>query len=154
MNSTSCQVYIGLKKGCEIPDIGDLIFTSEAPSFSTEELTDFNTTSRTFSVYYPDTRPERKEPRYSIVASINAKWKDWQNLTNDEYEKEKNRLCEESVDALETRERLLDVESLMSGDKYSFVRDAYMQSMEYEIKDGIDVEDEFVDDMEDFLIDQ
>lgn len=59
-----------------------------------------------------------------------------------------------SVDALETRERLLDVESLMSGDKYSFVRDAYMQSMEYEIKDGIDVEDEFVDDMEDFLIDQ
>jgi hypothetical protein len=29
-----------------------------------------------------------------------------------------------------------------------------MQSMEYEIKDGIDVEDEFVDDMEDFLIDQ
>ena len=59
-----------------------------------------------------------------------------------------------SVDALETRERLLDVESLMSGDKYSFVRDAYMQSMEYEVKDGIDVEDEFVDDMEDFLIDQ
>ena len=59
-----------------------------------------------------------------------------------------------SVDALETRERLLDVESLMSGDKYSFVRDAYMQSMEYEIKDGIDVKDEFVDDMEDFLIDQ
>ena len=101
LNSTSCQVYIGLKKGCEIPDIGDLIFTSEAPSFSTEELTDFNTTSRTFSVYYPDTRPERKEPRCSIVASINAKWKDWQNLTNDEYEKEKNRLCEESVDALE-----------------------------------------------------
>ena len=59
-----------------------------------------------------------------------------------------------SVDALETRERLLDVESLMSGDKYSFVRDAYMQSMEYEIKDGIDVKDEFVDDMDDFLIDQ
>ena len=46
-----------------------------------------------------------------------------------------------SVDALETRERLLDVEYLMSGDKYSFVRDAYMQSMAYEIKDGIDVED-------------
>jgi len=101
LNSTSCQVYIGLKKGCVIPDVGDLIFTSESPSFSTEELTSFNTTSRTFSVYYPDTRPERKDPRYSIVASINAKWKDWQSLTDEQYAKEKNRLCEESVTALE-----------------------------------------------------
>lgn len=101
LNSTSCQVYIGLKKGCSIPDVGDLIFTSEAPSFSTDELTNFNTTSRTFSVYYPDTRPDRKDPRYSIVTSINAKWTDWQNLTEEEYKKEKNRLCEESVDALE-----------------------------------------------------
>ena len=101
LNSTSCQVYIGLKKGCSIPDVGDLIFTSEAPSFSTDELTSFNTTSRTFSVYYPDTRPDRKDPRYSIVASINAKWTDWQNLSEEEYKKEKNRLCEESVDALE-----------------------------------------------------
>lgn len=101
LNSTSCQVYIGLKKGSVIPDVGDLIFTSESPSFSTEELTSFNTTSRTFSVYYPDTRPERKDPRYSIVASINAKWKDWQSLTDEQYLKEKNRLCEESVTALE-----------------------------------------------------
>ena len=101
LNSTSCQVYIGLKRGCTIPDVGDLIFTSEAPSFSTDELTSFNTTSRTFSVYYPDTRPDRKDPRYSIVASINAKWKDWQSLNDEEYAKEKNRLCEESVTALE-----------------------------------------------------
>ena len=101
LNSTSCQVYIGLKKGVGIPDVGDLIFTSESPSFSTDELTDFHTTSRTFSVYYPDTRPERKEPRYSIVASINAKWKDWQKLSDEEYVKAKNRLCEESVVALE-----------------------------------------------------
>mgnify|MGYP001291431524 FL=1 len=57
------------------------------------------------------------------------------------------------IDAIETRERLLDVESLLSGDKYSFVKDAYIQSMNYEIKDGIDVEDEFIDDMDDFLID-
>ena len=58
-----------------------------------------------------------------------------------------------TIDAIETRERLLDVESLLSGDKYSFVKDAYIQSLNYEIKDGIDVEDEFVDDMDDFLID-
>lgn len=101
LNSTSCQVYIGLKKGVSIPDVGDLIFTSESPSFSTEELTDFHTTSRTFSVYYPDTRPDRKEPRYSIVASINAKWQDWQKLSDEDYAQAKNRLCEESVVALE-----------------------------------------------------
>ena len=101
LNSTSCQVYIGLKKGTTIPNVGDLIFTSEAPSFSTEELTNFNTSSRTFSVYYPDTRPDRKDPRYSIVASINAKWRDWQGLTSEEYSKEKERLCEESVVALD-----------------------------------------------------
>jgi phytoene dehydrogenase-like protein len=101
LNSTSCQVYIGLKKGVSIPDVGDLIFTSESPSFSTDELTDFHTTSRTFSVYYPDTRPDRKEPRYSIVASINAKWQDWQKLTDDDYAQAKKRLCEESVVALE-----------------------------------------------------
>ena len=33
-------------------------------------------------------------------------------------------------------------------------RSAYNQSMDYEIKDGIDVKDDFVDDMDDFLIDQ
>ena len=58
-----------------------------------------------------------------------------------------------TIDAIETRERLLDVESLLSGDKYSFVKDAYIQSMNYEIADGIDVQDDFIDDMEDFLID-
>ena len=58
-----------------------------------------------------------------------------------------------SIDAIETRERLLDVESLLSGDRYAFVKDAYIQSMSYEIKDGIDVEDKFIDDMDDFLID-
>jgi len=58
-----------------------------------------------------------------------------------------------SIDAIETRERLLEVESLLSGDKYSFVKDAYIQSINYEVKDGIDVVDEFIDDMDDFLID-
>jgi phytoene dehydrogenase-like protein len=101
LNSTSCQVYIGLKKDALIPDVGDLIFTSDAKTFSTEELTNLNTTSRTFSVYYPDTRPDRKEPRFSIVASINAKWQDWKNLSDKDYENEKARLCEESVTALE-----------------------------------------------------
>ena len=59
-----------------------------------------------------------------------------------------------AIDALETRERLLEVESLISGDRYNFVKDSYVQFMEYEVKDGIGVEDEFLDDMDDFLIDQ
>jgi all-trans-retinol 13,14-reductase len=102
LNSTSCQVYIGLKKGEVLPEsLGDLIFTSESPKFSTDELADFHTSSRTFSIYYPDTRPHRKEPRYSIVASLNAKWKDWSNLSESEYVKAKQRLCEESIVALE-----------------------------------------------------
>ena len=57
-----------------------------------------------------------------------------------------------SIDALETRERLLEVETLVAGDKYNFVRDSYVQYMNYEVKDGIDVEDDFLDDMDDFLI--
>ena len=102
LNSTSCQVYIGLKEGATIPEsVGDLIFTSEANEFSTDELTDFKTSSRTFSIYYPDTRPHRKNPKYSIVASINAKWQDWKDLSESEYEDAKKRLCEESVSALE-----------------------------------------------------
>ena len=37
------------------------------------------------------------------------------------------------IDALETRERLLDAETLIIGDKYIFVKDAYIQSREYEL---------------------
>lgn len=63
------------------------------------------------------------------------------------------RLSLSALDAIETRERLLEVESLLSGDKYNFIRDSYSQSREYEIKDGLNVEDAFTDDMDDFLID-
>ena len=66
-----------------------------------EELTDLKTRSRTFSVYYPETRPHLKEPRYSIVASLNAKWEDWESLSEEEYKREKERLCEESLASLE-----------------------------------------------------
>lgn len=100
LNSSSCQVYIGIKEGESIPDIGDLVFTSEAKEFSSDELVDLRTTSRTFSVYYPDTRPH-EDSRYAIVASLNAKWADWGNLSEEDYIKEKERLCEETLVALE-----------------------------------------------------
>lgn len=101
LNSSSCQVYIGLKDGSVVPDIGDLLFCSEADEYSPEELTSLKTTSRTFSMYYPDTRPQAKKQRTTIVASLNAQWKDWNTMTEDEYQQEKERLIEESVVALE-----------------------------------------------------
>jgi all-trans-retinol 13,14-reductase len=99
INSSSCQVYLGIKKGESIPPIGDLVFTSQNPRFSSDELTDFHTTSRTFSVYYPDTRPG--SDRYTVVASINGLYADWQKLSAAEYAVEKARLIEESLAALE-----------------------------------------------------
>jgi phytoene dehydrogenase-like protein len=99
INSSSCQVYLGIRKGESIPHIGDLVFTSENPKFSSHELTDFHTTSRTFSVYYPETRPG--SDRYTVVVSLNGHYGDWQSLSETEYECEKQRLIDESVAALE-----------------------------------------------------
>ena len=99
LNQSSCQVYLGIRKGETIPHIGDLVFTSASPRFDGRELTDLHTTSRTFSVYYPDTRPG--SDRYAIVASINSRYADWQGLDDEAYEREKARVIEEAIAALE-----------------------------------------------------
>ncbi len=99
LNSSSCQVYLGLKKGETIPDIGDLVFTSDAKHFSSDELVDMRTRSRTFSIYYPETRPGHD--RLAIVASLNGRYEDWCDLREEDYQKEKQRLIEESIVALE-----------------------------------------------------
>ena len=98
-NTSSCQVYLGIKKGESIPHIGDLVFTSESPKFSSQELVDLHTTSRTFSVYYPDTRPG--SDRYTVVCSLNSTYEAWNTLSEEEYAREKARLIEESITALE-----------------------------------------------------
>jgi len=99
INSSSCQVYFGIRKGETIPHIGDLVFTSSAPAYSSDELTDFHTSSRTFSVYYPDTRPGSE--RYTVVASLNGRYPDWRQLAEPEYKLHKQRMIEESLVALE-----------------------------------------------------
>ena len=99
INSSSCQVYLGIRKGESIPHIGDLVFTSANPHFDSAELTDFHTTSRTYSVYYPDTRPG--SDRSTVVASINGLHADWQKLSEEDYQREKERLIEESITGLE-----------------------------------------------------
>jgi phytoene dehydrogenase-like protein len=101
VNTSSCQVYMGVREGETIPHIGDLVFTSEAKPFSSHELVDFHTTSRTYSVYYPDTRPHTKNPRYAIVTSVNQKWDDWAHLSDSDYAANKARVIEESFKGLE-----------------------------------------------------
>ena len=99
LSSSSTQVYIGLKDGAVVPDIGDLLFTSTAPEFSSRELSAFDTRSRTFSMYYPKTRPGHD--RYTIVASSNALYDDWANFDAVEYAESKSALIERTIDALE-----------------------------------------------------
>jgi len=99
LNNSSCQVYIGVKKGEEIDYIGDLLFTSEAEKFDSKELCSKDTTSRTFSIYYPETRPGSN--MYSIVASSNANYHDWANLSEEEYRVSKEDLIRRTLNALE-----------------------------------------------------
>ncbi len=101
LNNSSCQVYMGLKEGESFPEIGDLIFTSDEPNFSSAELKSFHTKSRTFSIYYPSIRPESKTPRYTIVASTNALWKDWANMSDEDYKTAKEQLQEQTLQSLD-----------------------------------------------------
>ncbi len=99
LNNSSCQVYMGIKKGETIDYVGDLLFSSVADEYNTEKILGKDVTSRTFSFYYPEIRPGTD--RYSIVASTNAKYEDWADLDEKEYEREKNHLIETTLDALE-----------------------------------------------------
>ncbi|KMP10741.1 phytoene dehydrogenase [Candidatus Nitromaritima sp. SCGC AAA799-A02] len=99
LNNSSCQVYIGIKKGETIDNVGDLLFTSVADEYNTEKILDKSISSRTFSFYYPEIRPGSN--RYSIVSSTNARYEDWAHLTGRQYEKEKKKLIETTLDALE-----------------------------------------------------
>lgn len=83
VNNSSCQVYFGIRKGESFEDVGDLLFTSTAKEFSSVEMRRMDTRSRTFSVYYPKTRPEK--PDYTVVASMNGNYDDWASLSEQEY---------------------------------------------------------------------
>jgi phytoene dehydrogenase-like protein len=99
LNNSSCQVYIGIKKGEKIDYIGDLLFTSVAQKFDSVKLRSRNITSRTFSIYYPETRPG--SDMYSIVSSTNANYEDWAGLSQEAYRASKKELIESTLDALE-----------------------------------------------------
>lgn len=116
LNNSSTQVYMALKPGEEIDEsTGDLLFSSTAKEFKTELLLSDDITSRTFSFYYPRTRPQGR-PRTLIVSSTNAHYEDWAKLDEEAYQARKHKLIETTLDAIEVyvpriRERLAHVEA-------------------------------------------
>ncbi len=116
LNNSSTQVYMALREGDSIDHAtGDLLFCSTAPLFRTELLLSRQISSRTFSFYYPDIRPQGKQ-RYLIVSSTNASYEDWAGLIDEEYEASKLDLIETTLNALEKyvpncRQRIVHVEA-------------------------------------------
>lgn len=99
LNNSSTQVYLGLRAGESLPFVTDLWFTSARPQFSSEALCDLRGESRTFSFYYPKTRPG--SDRYTIVSSTNAHFADWATLDDAAYAREKEALVETTLACLE-----------------------------------------------------
>jgi len=99
LNNSSTQVYMALRPGERIDEqsCGDLLFSSTAPAFRTELLLSRNITSRAYSFYYPKTRPGRD--RCVVVASTNANYHDWADLSKEEYAQSKQELIESTIEA-------------------------------------------------------
>ena len=55
------------------------------------------------------------------------------------------RIAVNATDIIDTRSDLMATERLIQGDRYTFIRDAYLQRREYLVTDG-DVEDDFTSD--------
>ncbi|MBT3889462.1 MAG: NAD(P)/FAD-dependent oxidoreductase [Planctomycetaceae bacterium] len=112
LNNSSTQVYMALGENDSIdPATGDLLFSSTADRFETDLLLSRDITSRTFSFYYPSTRPHAN-PRHLIVSSTNANWDDWVHLDDDGYKASKEELIDTTLTALEkyvpnARERII-----------------------------------------------
>lgn len=100
LNNSSTQVYMALRPGEPVDEAacGDLLFSSTAPVFRTDLLLSRNVTSRTYSFYYPRTRPGTD--RSLIVASTNARYQDWAALDKETYRHSKQELIESTLDAI------------------------------------------------------
>lgn len=99
LNTSSCQVYVALKPGEEFDNCGDLLFHSEHTGFDIGAMLSRDVSSRTFSFYYPYTRPGHD--RHVIVSSTNARWEDWADLSDEDYEASKKDLIETTLDCLQ-----------------------------------------------------
>jgi len=116
LNNSSTQVYMALKPGETVEEsTGDLLFSSTASEFRTDLLLSRDITSRTYSFYYPRTRPEGRG-RTLLVSSTNANYQDWEDLSDEEYAASKQDLIDTTLDAVEKylpniRQRLAHVEA-------------------------------------------
>jgi phytoene dehydrogenase-like protein len=99
LNTSSSQVYIGLKPGAGFDYIGDLLFTSTCPFFSPQKILSKDITSRTYSVYYPELRPGAED--YTVVASMNSRYEDWAALDKAGYEAEKQKMIDDTLEHLD-----------------------------------------------------
>lgn len=63
---------------------------------------------------------------------------------------ERDQYIARGVGLVDTRAQLLSVEEAISGDRYLFIRDAYLQRRLYLINDGVIEEDPFLDEFDDF----
>ena len=100
LNNSSCQVYMALKPGKSFDDsCGDLLFHSEHKGFDVDALLSKKVSSRTFSFYYPSTRPG--SDRWLVVSSTNANYRDWADLSPEDYEASKKDLIETTLNCLE-----------------------------------------------------
>lgn len=115
LNNSSCQVYMALKPGEGFDEsCGDLLFHSEHDGFDAGAMLSRDISSRTFSFYYPQTRPGSN--RWLVVSSTNANYEDWASLSEEEYAASKADLCETTLDCLERyvpdiREKLEHIEA-------------------------------------------
>ncbi|MFP6702857.1 MAG: NAD(P)/FAD-dependent oxidoreductase [Planctomycetaceae bacterium] len=98
LNNSSCQVYMAMKPGVGFEPCGDLLFHSEHSGFNVDALLSRDISSRTFSFYYPRTRPG--SDRHMVVSSTNANYSDWGDLSDEDYEASKRDLCETTLDCL------------------------------------------------------
>ncbi len=100
LNSSSCQVYMGLKPGEGFDEsVGDLLFHSEHSGFDIDAMLSMQVSSRTFSFYYPQTRPG--SDRWLIVSSTNANYHDWADLSDEDYQTAKRDLEQDTLNCLE-----------------------------------------------------
>ena len=73
LNNSSTQVYMAFEAGRAIDEsTGDLLFSSTAPAFRTDLLLSRDITSRTYSFYYPRTRPRGGLAAWSCPARTPA----------------------------------------------------------------------------------
>ncbi len=125
LNTSSCQVFMGIAPGETLPDVGELLFYSEDETFSTDALLSPKIGSQTFSVYYPNTRPHLSD-RYAVVSSSNARYEDWAKLSEAEYKERKEYNIERALSCLDkvipgTRKKVnyVDASTPLTVEKYT-----------------------------------